>query len=205
MTPLTPPVTRPFRGVSAVERRQSRRQRLVEAAFGLAGTRGSASLGVGEVCAAAGLTKRYFYESFASIDGLGAAVVDHAIAIMVARTAPFRPDAPGGSVHAAIKAFIDGLLDDPLLTRILITETQSGSLSRYRGRIMEVGVASLLPVDRLAGSESLDHRRFIAYAQMGALGEICLAWHQGVVAMPRDELVDRLVDLFARIAGSPPA
>jgi hypothetical protein len=63
-------------------------------------------------------------------------------------------------------------------------------------------VASLLPVDRLAGTQSLDHRRFIAYAQMGALGEICLAWHQGMMTMGREELVNRLVDLFARIASA---
>ncbi len=43
-------------------------------------------------------------------------------------------------------------------------------------------------------------RRVIAYAQTGALGQNCLAWHQGVVAMGRDELVDGVVDLFARIA-----
>jgi AcrR family transcriptional regulator len=199
------PVTRPFRGVSAPERLQNRRQRLVEAAFDLAGTRGAASLGVGEVCAAAGLTKRYFYESFESIDQLGAAVVDHAIDVMVELTGPFQPGTEGGSVHAGIKAFIDALLDDRRLARILITETQAGSLSHFRGRIVEVAVASLLPVDQLADTESLDHRRFIAYAQIGALGEICLAWHQGVVTMGRDELVDGLVDLFARIAAPPRA
>ena len=197
---MNSPVTRPFRGVSAPERLQNRRRRLVEAAFDLAGTRGAASLGVGEVCAAAGLTKRYFYESFDSIDKLGAAVVDYAIDVMVLLTEPFQPGTAGGSVHAGIKAFIDALLDDRRLARILITETQAGSLSRFRGRIVEVAVASLLPVDQLAGTESLDHRRFIAYAQIGALGEICLAWHQGVVAMGRDELVDQVVDLFARIA-----
>ena len=98
----------------------------------------------------AGLTKRYFYESFDSIDQLGAAVVDHAIDVMVERTEPFRPGTAGGSVHAGIKAFIDALLDDRRLARILITETQAGSLSRFRGRIVEVAVASLLPVDRLA-------------------------------------------------------
>jgi AcrR family transcriptional regulator len=200
---MNPPVTRPFRGVSAPERLQNRRRRLVEAAFDLAGTRGAASLGVGEVCAAAGLTKRYFYESFESIDQLGAAVVDHAIGVMVELTGPFQPGTEGGSVHAGIKAFIDALLDDRRLARILITETQAGRLSHFRGRIVEVAVASLLPIDQLADTESLDHRRFIAYAQIGALGEICLAWHQGVVAMGRDELVDGLVDLFARIAASP--
>ena len=199
------PVTRPFRGVSASERQQNRRQRLVEAAFDLAGTRGAASLGVGEVCAVAGLTKRYFYESFESIDQLGAAVVDHAIDLMVELTEPFQPGTPGGSVHAGIKAFIDALLDDRRLARVLITETQAGSLSRFRGRIVEVAVASLLPVDQLADTESLDNRRLIAYAQIGAFGEICLAWHQGVVALERNELVDRVVDLFARIAAPPSA
>jgi AcrR family transcriptional regulator len=196
---MSGPVTRPFRGVSAPERLQLRRRRLVEGAFDLVGTRGAASLGVGEVCAAAGLTKRYFYESFESIDQLGAAVVDYAIDVMVDLTEPFRPCTAGGSVHAGIKAFIDALLDDRRLARVLITETQAGSLSRFRGRIVEVAVASLLPIDQLADTESLDHRRFIAYAQIGALGEICSAWHQGVVAMGRDELVDQLVGLFARI------
>jgi AcrR family transcriptional regulator len=70
---MTRTVTRPFRGVSASERQRNRRQRLVDAAFDLAGTHGAASLGVGDVCTAAGLTKRYFYESFGSIDDLGAA------------------------------------------------------------------------------------------------------------------------------------
>jgi AcrR family transcriptional regulator len=201
---MNPPVTRPFRGISAPERRQTRRRQLVRAAFELVGTHGAAHLGVGEVCAAAGLTKRYFYESFASIDELSEAVVDHAIAIMVERTEPFRPGTTDGSVRAGISAFVESLLDDHLLARVLLTETQAGALSRFRGRIVEVGVASLLPVDRLAGTESLDHRRFIAYAQMGALGEICLAWHQGTMAMGREDLVDRLVDLFARIAGAAP-
>jgi AcrR family transcriptional regulator len=199
---MNPPVTRPFRGVSATERRQTRRRQLVEAAFEIVGTQGATNLSVGAVCAAAGLTKRYFYEGFGSIDELSGAVVDHAIAIMVELTEPFQPGKTGGSVRAGIKAFVEFLLDDQRLARVLLTETQTGALSRFRGRIVEVGVASLLPVDRLAGTQSLDHRRFIAYAQMGALGEICLAWHQGSMTMGREELVNRLVDLFARIASS---
>ena len=52
-------VTMPFKGVSADDRRTDRRSRLVEAAFGIAGTEGAGALGVGQVCLAAGLTKRY--------------------------------------------------------------------------------------------------------------------------------------------------
>lgn len=197
-------VTRPVLGVSATERRGERRRRLVEAAYALTGTQGAASLRVGNVCAAAGLTKRYFYESFASIDELGEAVVTHAIDVMVERVEPYRPDTEAGSVQAALNAFIDALLNDRCLARVLITETQAGQLSVFRTRIVEVGVASLLPIDHLAGAASLDHRRFVAYAQMGALSELCWAWHEGKVVMERDELVEELVALFGRIA-EPPA
>jgi AcrR family transcriptional regulator len=193
-------VTRPFRGVSASDRRIDRRRRLVEAAYKLVGRDGAARLGVGDVCAAAGLTKRYFYENFASLDELGASVVSRAIDVMVERVEPFRPGAEGGSVYAGLNAFIAALLDDRCLARVLITETQAGPLSPFRTRIVEAGVATLLPVDQLADTASLDHRRFIAYAQMGALSELCWAWHEGKVVMERDELVDRLVGLFGRIA-----
>jgi AcrR family transcriptional regulator len=120
-----------------------------------------------DVCGSAGLAKRYFYESVDSIDQLCAAVVDHAIDVMVERTEPFRPGTAGGSVHTGIKAFIDALLDDRRLARILITETQAGSLSRFAGRIVDVAAASFLPLDQLARTKPLDRRRLIAYAQIG--------------------------------------
>ena len=63
-------VTMPFKGVSADDRRVGRRDRLVRAAFEIAGTEGAVALGVGRVCLAAGLTKRYFYESLATMADL---------------------------------------------------------------------------------------------------------------------------------------
>ena len=54
----------PFKGVSADDRRSDRRKRLVVAAFEITGSDGAGALGVGRVCLDAGLTKRYFYESF---------------------------------------------------------------------------------------------------------------------------------------------
>ena len=168
---------------------------------------GAAGLGVGEVCAAAGLTKRYFYESFGSIDELSAAVVDHAIAVMVERTEPFRPgERRWIGAHAGIKAFVGCPARRP--------SPGPGPDHRDPGRRPQPVPGPdrgrrpsprSFPSTGWPATESLDHRRFIAYAQIGALGEICLAWHQGTVAIGRDELVDRLVDLFARIAGSGPS
>ena len=88
-------VTMPFRGVSADERRLGRRHRLVVAAYEIAGTEGAAALGVGRVSLAAGLTKRYFYESFATLAALQSAVVDHAITVMLTRVDPFLPQRVG--------------------------------------------------------------------------------------------------------------
>jgi hypothetical protein len=43
--------------------------------------------------------------------------------------------------------------------------------------------------------------RLAAYAQIGTLSELCLAWHQGRLPMERTTLVDALSDLFVRIDG----
>ncbi len=193
-------VRMPFKGVSADDRRSDRRKRLVEAAFEIAGTDGAGALGVGRVCLAAGLTKRYFYESFASLAQLESAVVDHAIAVMSERVDPFRPAEPGGPPRAWLEAFVSALVDDGCLARVLLTETHGGALSPFRHQIIEVAIAGMAP----PGSDpQADLRaRLVAYAQVGTLSELCLAWHQGQLVMERATLVDVLADLFVRIDGA---
>jgi AcrR family transcriptional regulator len=193
-------VTLPFKGVSAVDRRVDRRNRLVEAAFEIAGTESARALGVGRVCMAAGLTKRYFYESFSSIGELQSAVVDHAIAAMSRRVDPFRPTGPGGPPQAWLEAFVGALVDDECLARVLLAETHGGALSPFRHQIIDVAIAGMAP---LGSDPQADLRaRLVAYAQIGTLSELCLAWHQGQLAMERATLVDVLADLFVRIDGA---
>ena len=67
-------VVRPYRGISADERRASRRARLLDAALEEVGERGMAGTTMTAVCARAGLTERYFYESFADRDEMLRAV-----------------------------------------------------------------------------------------------------------------------------------
>jgi AcrR family transcriptional regulator len=193
-------VTMPFNGVSADDRRVDRRNRLVAAAFEIAGTEGAAALGVGRVCLAAGLTKRYFYENFASLSELQSALVDYAIAAMSDRVHPFRPTGPGGPPQAWLEAFVGALVDDECLARVLLTETHGGALSPFRHQIIDVAVAGMAP----SGSDpQTNHRaRLVAYAQIGTLSELCLAWHQGQLAMERETFVNVLADLFTRIDGA---
>ena len=193
-------VTMPFKGISAVDRRSDRRARLVEAAFAIAGTEGAGAIGVGRVCRDAGLTKRYFYESFTSLAELQSAVVDHAIAVMSERVDPFRPAGPGEPPQVWLEAFVGALVDDQRLARVLLTETHGGALSPFRHQIIDVAIAGMAP----PGSDpQADLRaRLVSYAQIGALSELCLAWHQGHLVMERATLVAVLADLFVRIDGA---
>jgi AcrR family transcriptional regulator len=193
-------VTMPFRGISADDRRRERRARLVTAAFAIAGTHGAGALGVGRVCLDAGLTKRYFYESFSSLTELQSAVVDHAVTVMAERVDPFRPNGPGEPPQAWLEAFVAALVDDECLARVLLTETHGGALSPFRQQIIDVAIAGMAPpgFDPQADLRA----RLVAYAQIGTLSELCLAWHQGHLAMERAALVDVLADLFMRIDGT---
>lgn len=70
MPPEPNPPTRPYRGVPQEERRAQRRHQLIAAAIAVYGDRGYRQSTVKAVCEAAGLTERYFYESFANSEEL---------------------------------------------------------------------------------------------------------------------------------------
>lgn len=63
-------VKRRYRGTSTEERKAQRRQQLIDAAARIYGEHGYRHSGVKQVCDAAGLTQRYFYESFGHSDEL---------------------------------------------------------------------------------------------------------------------------------------
>ena len=70
----TPSPARAYGGVALEERVAARRTRFIEAGTELFGTQGFRGATVRGICAAAGLTDRYFYESFESLEALLAEV-----------------------------------------------------------------------------------------------------------------------------------
>ena len=70
MPPESLQPARPYRGVPQDERRAQRRAQLIGAAVAVYGERGYRQSTVKAVCEAAGLTERYFYESFANSEEL---------------------------------------------------------------------------------------------------------------------------------------
>src|ERR1700756_1772150 len=67
---MTTARARNYAGLSADERRLARRERLIEGAIRAYGEVGYRNTTVKAVCEAAGLTERYFYESFANSEAL---------------------------------------------------------------------------------------------------------------------------------------
>src|SRR5688572_6780726 len=72
--------SRPYRGQPAADRRAERREKLLAAGLELLGTEGHGGTTVRGVCREAGLTPRYFYESFEDLDALLLAVFDRIVA-----------------------------------------------------------------------------------------------------------------------------
>lgn len=196
---------RPYRGVSATDRRDQRRQRLIDAGLELFGTRGIAAVGIVDVCAEAGLTKRYFYENFASIDTLADAVFEHVTGNLVAAVAPAIEVGAGRDPHPALTVYTRALLSDPRVVRLLAVESQAGPLKKYRDefptRAVELWFAFATADD---GLPPPDEMRLKAYGFIGAALQIGIAWLDGQLPLTMDEVIDQLVDMFYRISGIAP-
>lgn len=115
-------VTRTFQGASAAERVAERRARLVAAALDVVGERGVRDFTMTAVCRAAGLTERYFYESFARREDLLEALFDsvaaHALDLAVRAADAVPPARLEERARAAIGATTTLLGDDPRAARL---------------------------------------------------------------------------------------
>lgn len=107
---------RVYGGVTGEERVAQRRRKLIDAGTNLFGSPASGSVRVKDVAAAAGLTERYFYESFTDLNALFRAVFEAAADAIEARVSAAMVDAPVDSfarVSIALRTTVDVLSGDP--------------------------------------------------------------------------------------------
>lgn len=196
-----PAELRTYRGVPASQRKAERRDRLVSAGLELFGTRGIAATRVDDVCAEAGLTKRYFYESFESLDDLVTAVMEAVLLDVAAIVVPVIETDGWRNPRPVFSAYIGALLADPRLVRLLVVETHNGALANRREEMVELAVDTWLASDPGADKspEHLPVQRLLAHAMAGAAGEVALAWVNGRIDLTADQIVDQLVRIFERI------
>lgn len=116
---------RRYRGSAVGERRAQRRQQLIDAATVVYGRNGYRHSSVKQVCEAAGLTQRYFYESFAHSDELLIACYGQAVLKLRQATAD-AARAAGPCLEARSQAmlltYFQSLKTYPLTARLLLFE-----------------------------------------------------------------------------------
>ncbi|MGX6449108.1 TetR/AcrR family transcriptional regulator, partial [Patulibacter sp. S7RM1-6] len=132
---------RTFRGMTAEQRRSARRDALVDAALDLIAEEGWGRATMTAICARAGLTERYFYESFRNRDALLLDLVRSTVARIedaVAAAAADREASPPARTRAIVDAVLHALLDDPRLGRVALLEgAEQPELHRVRRAALE--------------------------------------------------------------------
>jgi AcrR family transcriptional regulator len=122
--------SRNYRGLPPDERRAQRRCQLIEAAITVYGERGYRQASVKAVCEAAGLTERYFYESFANSEELLIASFN-AVTYTVYReiTAAAQAAAPNRTeqARAMLHAYFTALKREPRSARVFLVEIRGVS------------------------------------------------------------------------------
>lgn len=182
-----------YRGVSAEDRAAGRRERLLEATLSVWADPDTRTT-MTAVCAAAGLSERYFYESFTGLGAAQTALLE-AVAAEIETTTLQAADAAGDDpaqrIRAAVGAFVDLLVADPRKGRVAIIE--AGALPALRSRRTEL----LRHFAHLSAEQAHEMRRphrkddeLAGLLFVGGMAEVVTAWLDGALDASPEEVVE---------------
>lgn len=210
MTADAPIVARSYGGVAAADRVAARRARLIDAAVELYGTRGYAATGIKDICRAAGLTDRYFYESFAGQAELFVAAFQHVSGTLlgtVATAVSVAPLEPEAQARAAVHAFVTAIVDDPRIARLLFVEPAA-----VRGTVEREVRRSIRRFADLIAATARPHVPDVpdqlvtmgALSLVGAIQYVLSEWLDGNLDVTVDDITQYFVDMLLTAAGAQP-
>lgn len=207
---MSPPATRRVHGLDADERQAERRARLLDAALELIGNDGWRAATMTATCRTAGLTERYFYESFADRDALHEALIDqlaHEVQAAVLAALASAPPEPQARLRAVCTAVLDALLDDPRRGRVALVEGLGSERLQHRRRTILADFETLLAslsVEVFGANAPRDPgtANLIAISLVGAMQELLLRHLEGSLTILREALVHHLVSLALRLSAS---
>lgn len=182
--------------MSAEQRHEHRRTRLVDAAIELIGTRGVPAATVTAVCAESRVTSRYFYQHFSDRDALLRAVYQQLYATLqdvVVQAIPDAGAAPDVLAYAPIRALVDMIENDPRLARILFVESATEPLLRELRSQLMAGFANLVLREARLHLDIADSAVGVAHLAstlgVGGLFEVLRRWLDNELGFTTDELV----------------
>ncbi len=188
---------RRYRGASGDERRLERRAALVAAGLEIIGSSGYQASTVRAVCQQAGLTERYFYESFANREALLCAVYQDQIDGMRSRMLAAVAEAKSvgdPQVREAIAEFFR-TLQQPQAARIILFEVLGVSdtvdqlyqdtMHQFAELLLELAQTMGLPLDARMGD-----RELLSAGLVGALTHIAQRWVLTGYEKPIEAVID---------------
>lgn len=195
---------RSYGGESAAQRAARRKEELLETALDLVAADGRSGLNIDAVCVAAGLNKRYFYESFSSLDDLFEQLMTRLCGRAIDAAISTLPRGAAGpdAARTAVSAFISYLTDDPRRGRVLFGQLPPGDAA---ARSRDEAIRQITTIVATYGSEiydmKSDERVGIAAAVMvGGTSQAVLDWIDGRIGATREDFVDELVATWLAIA-----
>ena len=188
---------RPYAGASREERESARREQVVAAGISLFGTVGYRATTVGAICEAAGLNKRYFYESFATLEDLLCEVYGRVVSDLRASVLA----AGGDDAATVLRGFMAGFLGwaqtNPLKARVHLFEVLGVSarvdeLYRWQGRVIGDELASRLSATTSGPELTAGQQRVLGDVLVGAGLQMVVDWVISEYQPPRDELLEEM-------------
>ncbi|WP_164512540.1 TetR/AcrR family transcriptional regulator [Nocardioides baekrokdamisoli] len=198
---------RPYGGVSAESRTAERRKRMIAAGVEVFGSVGYRAATLAAVCAEAGLAKRYFYESFETMEDLLVAVYDHVLADLRQRVAEGVAEASDGL--AVVTGALDGLFawveDNPRAGRVHLFEVLGVSPrvdAVYRAATREFADLLVLVLQATEPTIALTEgqQKTLGMAIVGSGLQLAQDWVLGEFHPSRAELVEDARGLLVALA-----
>ena len=197
---------RAYGGISADERIAARRAKLLDAGLELFGTRGFRATGVKDICREAGVTDRYFYESFNDGRALFLAVFDRLtdeLFTAVAEAALAAGDDPEDQLRTSIGTFIHALADDPRKPRVLFAEAAAAgpeAAAHMRTTLRRFTALVAATARRHVPPETPDeYVQLMALSLVGLLERAVTDREDGALDIPVERLIETCVALYMRL------
>lgn len=194
---------RRYSGLDPSQRVKLRREALLEAAVELFGTNGYGGTTVKQICDRAGLTERYFYESFADREDCIVETYLHIMEPVRASTVAavsYAVGAPDLQAERGLEAFMGALAQDPRKARIVFIEVigvsprletlRHGMLNQFAELVVNMWLNDSRP------EFSSDDRWLTAVGLVGSVQHLFGNWLLDGHRRPYEDLVRASVRLF---------
>ncbi|MFC7515911.1 TetR/AcrR family transcriptional regulator [Herbaspirillum sp. GCM10030257] len=188
---------RPYRGMSPDERRAQRRTQLITAAIKVYGERGYRHATVKSVCEAAGLTERYFYESFANSEALLIAsfnAVTFTVYREITQAAQTVKRNRTERARAMLRAYFTALQREPRSARVFLVEIRGVSPAvdeAFDQALQTIGRG----VSEIVARPGLVHDELLQAGVIGGTIHIALRW----IAQGYEPSIEKVIDSALRL------